>query len=123
MVIRGYIDLVFRLGERFYIADWKSNRLSSGYGQASMTEEMAAAGYDLQAQLYAVATLRWLKQRMGTRFDPPSHFGGVLYLFIRGMKEDDTGGVYFLPPSSLLPVKTLERSINERIAGSLSIHA
>lgn len=117
MVVRGFIDLVFVWKDRFYIADWKSNRLAQGYQIDAMQMEMEAAGYDLQYQLYSLSTLRWLKQKMGRRFDPERHFGGVFYLFIRGMNGDKKGqGVYHVPPEQLLPVEALEKTIRQRVA-------
>ncbi|WP_419655421.1 RecB: exodeoxyribonuclease V, subunit beta [Desulfosarcina variabilis str. Montpellier] len=117
MVVRGFIDLVFAWKDRFYIADWKSNRLSQGYRQDAMQMEMEAAGYDLQYQLYSLSTLRWLKQKMGDGFDPYRHFGGVFYLFIRGLDgQDQSDGVFHVPPAQLLPVEALEKTIRQRIA-------
>ena len=117
MVVRGFIDLLFVWKDRFYIADWKSNRLAQGYRNDAMQMEMEAAGYDLQYQLYSLSTLRWLKQKMGGRFDPERHFGGVFYLFIRGMNGNKKGeGVYHVPPEQLLPVEALEKTIRQRVA-------
>jgi hypothetical protein len=59
--------------------------LEAGYDQSAMAREMALAGYELQYQLYTIATLRWLKRQLGDHFDPLRHFGGAFYLFIRGM--------------------------------------
>ncbi|BBO67139.1 RecBCD enzyme subunit RecB [Desulfosarcina alkanivorans] len=117
MMIRGFVDLVFRWQGRYCIADWKSNRLSGGYGQDDMAGEMAAAGYDLQYQLYTVAVLRWLKHQLGDRFDPHRHFGGVFYLFIRGMGAGGADGVFHVPPEQLLPLERLQEIINQQIAG------
>ena len=50
-----------------------------------MAAEMARHGYHLQGLLYAVAVHRLLRRRVpGYRFD--THFGGVRYLFVRGMR-------------------------------------
>ena len=117
MVIRGFIDLLFSWQDRFYIADWKSNRLTQGYHQDAMDQEMQSAGYDLQYQLYSLSTLRWLSQCMGRRFDPHRHFGGVLYLFIRGMEKGAMRGVFHVPPDQLLPLESLEKTIRQKIAG------
>jgi exodeoxyribonuclease V beta subunit len=116
MVVRGFIDLVFTWQDRFYILDWKSNRLALGYHQDAMAQEMEAAGYELQVQLYSLSTLRWLRQRLGSRFDPHHHFGGVYYLFIRGMGGRADEGVFHVPPEQLLPVEALEEIIIKRIA-------
>ena len=45
---------------------------------------MAAAHYPLQALLYSAALHRYLRWRQPD-YDPDSHLGGVLYLFLRGM--------------------------------------
>ncbi|MDL2269255.1 UvrD-helicase domain-containing protein [Desulfosarcina sp. OttesenSCG-928-A07] len=115
--IRGFMDLLFEWRGKFYIADWKSNRLADGYGTAAMEREMAEAGYDLQYQIYTVAALRWLKKVRGTRFDPERHFGGVLYFFIRGMKPGSGEGVFHVPPERLLPLAALEEKIHTLLAG------
>jgi exodeoxyribonuclease V beta subunit len=115
LMIRGFIDLVFRWQGRYYIADWKSNRLPEGYGQASMAGEMASAGYELQYQLYAVAALRWLKIQLGDRFDPHRHFGGAFYIFIRGMGSGGSDGIFHVPPEQLLPLESLQEAIRKQI--------
>ena len=117
MVLRGFIDLVFKWRGRFYIADWKSNRLAAGYDQPAMDAEMSSAGYTLQARLYAVATLRWLRRQLGDRFDPQRQFGGVLYLFLRGIKPEGGTGVYHIAPEVLLPLDVLQETIQKTIAG------
>ena len=50
---------------------------------------MARSSYPLQALLYAVALHRFLRWRLpGYRFE--RHFGGVLYLYVRGMAGAET---------------------------------
>jgi exodeoxyribonuclease V beta subunit len=91
--LKGYIDLVFRSGERFYVVDWKSNRLgmdASGYGPESVTAAMASHHYPLQAQLYAVALHRYLRHRL-PGYDYERHFGGMIYLFVRGISGAQPG--------------------------------
>ncbi|HSO18318.1 MAG TPA: PD-(D/E)XK nuclease family protein, partial [Desulfosarcina sp.] len=117
MVLRGYIDLIFSWQGRYYIADWKSNRLTDGYHRAAMAHEMASAGYELQYRLYAIATLRWLKQLLGDRFIPQRHFGGALYFFIRGMDPEAQTGIFHVEPEHLLPLDSLEAAIQRQIAG------
>jgi exodeoxyribonuclease V beta subunit len=95
--LRGYLtgslDLVFRLpGDRFILADYKTNKLSPPgetltswhYRPDALQAEMIAAHYPLQALLYAVALHRYLRWRLA-HYDPDVHLGGVLYLFVRGM--------------------------------------
>jgi exodeoxyribonuclease V beta subunit len=50
-------------------------------------QAMAEHGYHLQHLLYTLALHRYLARRVrGYAFD--SHFGGVLYLFVRGVRPD-----------------------------------
>jgi len=88
--LKGFIDLVFEHGGRYYVLDWKSNHLGhapSDYGPAEVRAAMTEHSYALQYLLYAVAVGRYLKHRVpGYRHD--THFGGVLYLFVRGVRPD-----------------------------------
>ena len=88
--LRGFIDLVFEQGGRFYVLDWKSNHLGldpADYGQQAMTQAMARNGYHLQYLLYMVAVHRYLQQRI-PNYEYEQHVGGVLYLFVRGVRPD-----------------------------------
>jgi exodeoxyribonuclease V beta subunit len=86
--LRGFIDLVFEHGGRYYLLDWKSNHLGDApqhYAPDALQRTMAQQGYQLQALLYALALHRHLQQRLSDyRFD--RHFGGALYLFVRGVR-------------------------------------
>ena len=55
-----------------------------------------AAHYPLQALLYGVAVHRLLRWRQ-PGYDPETHLGGVLYLFVRGMAGEDTPQVDGVP--------------------------
>ena len=103
--LSGYIDLVFEHGERYYVLDWKSNHLGAtadDYGGAALARTMREHGYHLQQLIYAVALDRYLRRRL-PRYEPERHFGGVLYLFVRGVRPDwragdAPAGVYFDRP-------------------------
>lgn len=101
--LKGFIDLVFRAGERFYVIDWKSNRLGpdgAAYSAANVSAAMASHHYALQAQLYAVALHRYLRQRV-PGYDYERHFGGMTYLFVRGVDPDAPGqGVWHHRPEA-----------------------
>jgi exodeoxyribonuclease V beta subunit len=88
--LNGFIDLVFEHGGRWYVLDWKSNRLgvtADDYGPAAVDEAMAAHGYALQALIYLLALHRWLGRRLpGYRWE--THMGGAVYLFVRAMRPD-----------------------------------
>ncbi len=88
--VKGYIDLIFEYGGRYWVCDYKSNRLGSeldDYTPAALDAAMAEHRYDLQYLLYTVAVHRYLKTRLPD-YDYDRHFGGVLYLFLRGMAPD-----------------------------------
>ncbi|MEY2410008.1 MAG: exodeoxyribonuclease beta subunit [Verrucomicrobiota bacterium] len=85
--IKGFMDLVFRFDGRFWLADWKSNWLGAegaAYGQEMMRREMNERFYVLQYHLYVVALDRWLRLRV-PGYNYSRDFGGVFYLFLRGM--------------------------------------
>ena len=85
--LKGFIDLVFEADGRFYLLDYKSNWLGDqlqDYAIDGLTESMAEHNYCLQYLLYAVALHRYLGRRIPD-YDYESHFGGVFYLFLRGM--------------------------------------
>ena len=117
--IRGFVDLVFRYNGKFYIADWKSNRLDGGYGRKALDDCMNDAGYHMQYKLYTVAVLRWLKQAFGDRFDADSQFGGVFYFFLRGMGTGNGNGVYFVSPAEVGTLEHLESEISGQISGTV----
>jgi len=95
--MKGFIDLVFRHGERWYIVDWKSNALDD-YGPEGMAAAMRAHRYDMQARIYAAALKRALALREPA-LDWATGFGGIYYLFVRGMGPDSPAGVHFLRPA------------------------
>lgn len=86
--LRGFIDLVFEHGGRHYVLDWKSNHLGgdrASYTPAACARAMAAHGYHLQALVYALALDRLLRLRRAD-YRHADHFGGVIYLFVRGVR-------------------------------------
>jgi len=99
--MKGYIDLVFEWDNRFYILDYKTNYLGDepdDYTDSKMNREMQLSGYDVQYHIYSVALHRYLAARMQD-YDYQEHFGGVFYLFVRGMgHEDPSGGIFFDRP-------------------------
>ncbi|KLU14438.1 MULTISPECIES: exodeoxyribonuclease V subunit beta [Xenorhabdus] len=101
-MLRGFIDLVFCWQDKFYIVDYKSNWLgenSQSYTQEAMARAMIEHRYDFQYQLYTLALHRYLRHRLA-HYDYRRHFGGVIYLFLRGIDKDNPGhGIYsYLPP-------------------------
>ena len=124
--LAGSIDAVLRLPAtagnpaRFLVVDYKTNllrnpaepgveRLAWGYRPEVLGPAMIAAHYPLQALLYSAALHRYLRWRLPD-YDPDTHLGGVLYLFLRGMAGPDTPtqdgtpcGVFaWRPPTALV---------------------
>ncbi len=85
-MVRGFIDMVFEHEGRFYLIDWKSNHLGyriEDYGHESIKRVIEENLYTLQYMIYAVALNRYLSLRIKD-YDYTRHFGGVLYVFLRG---------------------------------------
>ncbi|GAB6049563.1 exodeoxyribonuclease V subunit beta [Hydrogenophilus islandicus] len=92
--LQGTVDLIAAVDGRYFIVDYKTNRLSD-YRPETLTEAMAAHRYTLQALLYTLAIDAHLR-RFQEGYDPTRHLGGVRYLFLRGMAAGETSGVYAL---------------------------
>lgn len=111
-LMKGFIDLVFHHRGRYYIVDYKSNHLGDrlqDYGPPQLGAAMAAHRYDLQYLIYTVALHRYLAHRLpGYRYQ--RHFGGVYYLFLRGLHPDHgpSRGVFSHRPEPAL-VEALDR--------------
>ncbi len=85
--LKGSIDLLFEHGGRWWVADYKTNRLGDTvdrYRTGRLAEAMRHGQYDLQALLYTVALHRFLSVRLSD-YAYERHVGGALYLFVRGM--------------------------------------
>ena len=120
-VLRGYltgsVDLLFRRGGRYFVVDHKTNWLGApeseptvdDYAPDRLAAAMTHTSYPLQALLYAVVLHRYLRWRL-PGYDPETHLGGVLYLYLRGMAGPDTPrvdgcphGVFaWRPPAALI---------------------
>jgi len=116
----GKIDLIF-LGkdDKYYILDWKSNYLSD-YSKEKMNEEaMLPHGYHLQYYIYAVALKRWLNRIHGKGYFE-KNFGGVYYIFIRGIQENENNseGIYFVPKEEITDsIEKLDKILTEKEDG------
>jgi exodeoxyribonuclease V beta subunit len=103
--LTGAIDLLAEHDGRWWVVDWKSNRLgpdASDYASARLSAEMTEAHYVLQYHLYLVAVHRWLRTRV-RGYDYDTHVGGACYPFVRGVGagDDPTLGLFVdRPPKS-----------------------
>ena len=91
--LQGFIDLLFEKNGRWYVADYKSNRLRS-YESSAIEGAMLHHHYLLQSRIYCVALHRHLSHHL-EGYRPEIHFGGVVYLFVRDMPN---GGTWFERP-------------------------
>ena len=100
-MVRGSIDLVFRHNGKYYLVDYKSNFLGStfaDYNQEALKKEMLHSHYDWQYLIYTLALHRYL-QSVVPHYDYARDFGGVFYLFLRGMNGEPQSGVFYDRPS------------------------
>ena len=112
--LKGFIDLVFRFDGRFYLVDWKSNFLGDrieNYDEPSLHAAMINEMYVLQYHIYSLALHRYLKVRVAG-YDYDSHFGGVYYIFLRGVvpERGPAYGIFRDRP----PLELMER-LSERL--------
>ena len=83
-LMTGKIDLTYTRDGRWYVLDYKSNRLP-GYTPELLRVAMRHSEYDLQALIYTLALHRWLRFRLGDAYDYARDMGGIRYLFCRGL--------------------------------------
>ena len=96
--LTGFIDLICQYQGRYYVMDYKSNSLPE-YGESSLTHAMQHHNYGLQYFIYSVVLHHYLQQRL-PHYNYDDHFGGVRYLFLRGMdKAKPMRGVFVDKPS------------------------
>lgn len=106
-LMNGLIDLTFVHQDRWWVVDYKTNHLgdhAGDYAPARLPAAIAANDYDLQYLIYTLALHRWLRQVRGADYDYERDFGGVCYLFLRGMGVGEAGNGIFRdrPPAALI---------------------
>jgi len=89
-LMTGKIDLTYQRNGRWYVLDYKTNRLPE-YTQAALAQAMQHSQYDMQALIYTLALHRWLRFRLGEDYDYARDFGGIRYLFCRGLGRAGEG--------------------------------
>ncbi|MFC4527626.1 exodeoxyribonuclease V subunit beta [Dyella halodurans] len=118
-LLKGFIDLVVEQQGRYYVIDYKSNKLGNdagAYTPAAMRESILRERYDLQYAIYTLALHRQLRARL-PGYDYDRHMGGVAYLYLRGI--DDAGhGVH----QERLP-RTLIDAMDRLFATGVHAHA
>ena len=102
--IKGAIDLLFRRDGKYYVLDYKSNHLgftAQDYRPEDLAKVILEHRYDLQYLLYSLALHRHLQARMGESYKYETHFGGVFYLFLRGLNLSTDGKQTHQTPSGV----------------------
>lgn len=95
-VMNGKIDLFFEHKRKYYVLDWKSNFLGDSlrdYTSDRVAAAMNENNYHLQHLLYTLASKKYLESRIPD-FDYETQFGGVIYLFVRGLREECDTGIF-----------------------------
>jgi exodeoxyribonuclease V beta subunit len=101
-IMNGKMDLFFECKGRYYILDWKSNYLGdtlTDYSPAALAHAMNDNNYHLQYLLYTLAAKKYLQSRL-PNFNYDKHFGGVIYLFVRGVRSNGDTGIYTNSPTA-----------------------
>ena len=100
-MMNGKVDLFFEYNGKYYILDWKSNYLGdslSDYSADKLALAMNENNYHLQYLIYTLAVKKYLESRLPD-FDYESQFGGVIYLFLRGIRKCSDTGIFTHKPS------------------------
>ncbi len=93
LYLTGFIGLICEYKGLYYVMDYKTNGLPD-YSSETLTHAMREHNYGLQCRIYTVVLHRYLQNRLPD-YDYETHFGGVRYLFVRGMQpESAMSGVY-----------------------------
>ena len=99
-MMHGFIDLVFEHQGKFYVCDYKSSHLGDSYADYNndaLRDNIEQNYYDLQYLIYSLALHRYLKHNLAD-YDVSKHFGGIYYLYLRGMTHDEQYkgmGIYY----------------------------
>lgn len=108
-MMNGKVDLIFERGGKYYILDWKSNYLGHGlqdYALEGVARAMNENNYHLQYLIYTLALKKYLQARI-PGFSYEEHFGGVVYVFLRGARKGKGTGMFVTRPS-LASIEALE---------------
>lgn len=103
-MLMGFADLVFQHQGRYWVLDYKTNRLgpdAASYHASALGEAVLQHRYDLQAALYLYALHRLLHARLPD-YHPQRHLGGALYWFLRGIDHPQAGLLHIATAPDML---------------------
>ncbi len=95
--LTGFVDLICEHNGKYYILDYKTNYLGElleDYSPANLVAAMQSHNYGLQYWIYTLVLHRHM-QNIIPGYSYRKHFGGVIYLFVRGMSPDIPGSGVF----------------------------
>ncbi len=98
-MMHGFIDLIFQHQGKYYLLDYKSTHLGhhfDDYKPEVLLNSIVDNFYDLQYLIYSLALHRYLSSRLAD-YKPAKHFGGVYYLYLRGMQPKSDTGIFYTP--------------------------
>jgi exodeoxyribonuclease V beta subunit len=99
-IMNGKMDLFFEQDGLYYVLDWKSNYLGPSvqdYAPAALAAAMNESNYHLQYLIYTLAAKKYLESRIAG-FDYETQFGGVIYMFVRGIRAGSNTGIFTVKP-------------------------
>jgi exodeoxyribonuclease V beta subunit len=99
-MLTGSMDLVLQHDGRYWVADYKSNKLPS-YDSATLQDAVLHKRYEVQYVLYTLALHRLLKVRL-PGYNYAQHMGGAVYLFLRGIHAEGSGVHVCRPQQELI---------------------
>jgi exodeoxyribonuclease V beta subunit len=108
-MLTGLMDLVYEHKGRYFVLDYKSNKLEA-YAASDLQSSMLAHRYDVQASLYLLALHRLLKSRLAG-YDYDTHMGGAVHVFLRGIEEPGAGLFITCPSRDMI------ETLDEMFAG------
>ena len=103
-IMNGKIDLFFKMDEKYYLLDWKSNHIGDSidaYTTEKVADAMSENNYHLQYHLYTLAASKYLSQCL-PNFNYDKDFGGVIYLFVRGVRKGKDAGIFLAKPEKAI---------------------
>ncbi len=104
--MNGFIDLWFEHEGKIYILDWKTNSLArkiENFTPDKLKKAVCDDFYFMQYLIYIIAMVKYLKHRTGMTntceiYD--RYFGGVYYIYARGIQAKSDRGIFFTRPDA-----------------------
>ena len=113
--LTGFVDLVCQYREKFYVIDYKTNFLGetlADYESDNLLTAMQSHNYGLQYWIYTLVLHRHLENILAD-YSYQKHFGGVMYLFVRGMNPGIPGSGVFSTVPDYETLMALDRATGE----------